>query len=281
MGYGTILASIQSEEDIGDVMPVAMIVAKDHGAHVTALHVMTNPAALVHTPYEIDILVEAQERMREGARKRADDLRKRFEVQVESEVDAVGEWRAVESLTPDIESILIDNARCCDLTMIAQPDPADNANRIGTLGEVILQTGRPVLVVPYTGTARSVGKRVFVAWNGSRESTRAVFDALPFLREADEVQLYIVEEDRQYYAAQIPGAALAATLSRHGVRITTEKAAKTDLTVAETLLSRLADHGSDLLVMGGYGHSRAREYVFGGATRDILRTMTVPVLFSH
>jgi len=280
MGYGTIMASIQSAEDVEAVMPVAMMIAKNHAAHVIGLHVMSGPPSLVHTPYDINLLVEAEERMREAARTHAGELRGSFDALVRGEADAVGEWRAVETPMTSIESDLIDHARCSDLVMIAQPDSQDNANRLGTVGEAILQTGRPVLVVPYAWSARSIGKRAFIAWNGSRESTRAVFDALPFLREAEEVRLYVVEGSERD-DARVPGAELAATLSRHGVRVTAEKALKTGLSVADTLLSRLADHGSDLLVMGGYGHSRAREYVFGGVTREILKSMTVPVLFSH
>lgn len=279
MSYRTILAYAETESDLHRVMPVAMAVAKDHGAHVIGLHVIRNERLAMHTPYQIDVIVDAEARLRAEAEKRAEAMGASFEAIVAGEVGVVGEWRAVHSPTTDVHADLIDHARCCDLVIMGQPDAeADLTNRLGTLGEAILQTGRPVLVVPYAWEARSLGKRVFVAWNGSREGTRALFDAMPLLQGASEVRLFGVSKND---GETLPGAALATTLSRHGINAVTETSPPTQMSVADTLLSRLADHGSDLLVMGGYGRSRAREYVFGGATRDILKTMTVPVLFSH
>jgi len=281
MSYKTILACAETEEELGIVMPVAMKIAKDHGAHIVGLHVMRSPRVMVHTPYEIDILVEAEERVRKATLKRAEDLGKVFESHVDDEADAVGEWRAVQSPTTGVEDILIEHARRCDLVIMAQPDPAtDRLDRIGTVGEAIMQSGRPVLVVPYAWNPRSFAQKIFAAWNGSREGTRAIHDALPFLRSAGEVRLCAVGKGSDGEALQ--GAELAATLSRHGVKAVTETEVATGgMSVGATLLSRMADHGSDMLVMGGYGHSRAREYVFGGVTRDMLEVMTVPVLFSH
>jgi len=111
MSYKTILAYAETEEELGVVMPVAMRVAKDHGAHVVGLHVMRSPRVLVHTPYAVDILVEAEERMRKATLKRADDLRKVFETHVDDEADAIGEWRAVQSPTTGVEDALVEHGR--------------------------------------------------------------------------------------------------------------------------------------------------------------------------
>jgi len=281
VSYKTILACAETEEELEVVMPVAMRIAKDHGAHIIGLHIMRSPRVLVHTPYAIDVLVEAEEKVRQATLKQADALRAIFETHVDDEADAVGEWRVVQSSTTGIEQDLIENARYCDLVIMAQPDPAaDYINRIGVLGEAIMQSGRPILVVPYAWNSRSFAKNIFVASNGSREGTRALHDAMPFLREADEVRLCGVAKGADAHAPA--STELATTLSRHGVNAVTETEVATGgMSVGATMLSRMADHGSDMLVMGGYGHSRAREYVFGGVTRDMLKVMTVPVLFSH
>jgi len=122
-----------------------------------------------------------------------------------------------------------------------------------------------------------------VAWNGTRESARAAFDALPLLAKAKSVKLLWINPSTENggNGNGMPGSELATALSRHGVKVEAGHSAVRDVGVGDELLSRAADQGTDLLVMGAYGHSRVREYVFGGATRHILQHMTVPVLFSH
>ena len=144
-----------------------------------------------------------------------------------------------------------------------------------------MAAGRPVLMVPNEGLHSGIGSRVVVAWNGRREATRAAFDALPLLQQAKEVKVLWIDpasgdEDGGTFAATD----LCAALARHG--ITCEAvAAASDGNVGATLLSRAVEQRADLLVMGCYGHSRLTEFVFGGATRHILRHMTIPVLMSH
>lgn len=146
---------------------------------------------------------------------------------------------------------------------------------------LILSCGRPVLLVPYASNERSTGCRVLVAWDGSREATRAVHDALPFMRTAENTTILTVNGVHEFERARIPGADIATVLARHGVRVeVADIETGAGDSVGEILLS-VADNGADLLVMGAYGHARWRELVMGGATRTILRSMTVPVLMSH
>jgi nucleotide-binding universal stress UspA family protein len=133
-------------------------------------------------------------------------------------------------------------------------------------------------VIPYIGAPQNLGKKILVAWNASREASRAVADAMPMLEAADSVEVFAVEPNGM---GDAPGADIAAHLARHGINATANKTTGLDIDVGDVLLNQAADSGADLIVMGGYGHSRMRELVLGGATRHILEHMTVPVLLSH
>jgi nucleotide-binding universal stress UspA family protein len=141
--------------------------------------------------------------------------------------------------------------------------------------------GRPVLIVPNAGVYCGIGSRVVVAWNGRREATRAAFDALPLLQQAKDVKvLWIDPRSEDEDAGAFAATDLCTALARHGIACEAVAAAS-DGNVGATLLSCATEHRADLLVMGCYGHSRLTELVFGGATRHILRHMTIPVLMSH
>lgn len=146
---------------------------------------------------------------------------------------------------------------------------------------LVLNTGRPVLIIPYAGNFSEIGKRPLIAWDASQAATRAVTDALPLLKNADLVQVAIfnVRNDPDAHGEQ-PGADIATYLSRHGVKVEVS-AHKTSTDIGNAILSLAHDLDSDLLVMGGYGHSRFREMIMGGATRTIMESMTIPVLMSH
>jgi nucleotide-binding universal stress UspA family protein len=139
-----------------------------------------------------------------------------------------------------------------------------------------------VLVVPQIGAQSSVGKTVMLCWNASRESARAAADALPFLQAAEKVIVLVVDPEVSADGhGQEPGADVAVWLARHGVKVTVQRDVAADIEIGEIILSRAADHGVDLIVMGIYGHSRMREWILGGASRTLLSSMTVPVLMSH
>ncbi len=175
------------------------------------------------------------------------------------------------------------HARYADLVVVGQNDESDPT--IGTVPhfveQVLISGGRPLLVVPYAGTFATVGKRVMLAWDASREAARATTDALPMLCGADVVRVVVVNGGPSPDGhGETPGADVAQYLARHGVNVEVRDET-TSLDVASVLLSRAADDGTDLIVMGGYGHSRFREMLMGGVTRSMLETMTVPVLMSH
>jgi nucleotide-binding universal stress UspA family protein len=144
----------------------------------------------------------------------------------------------------------------------------------------LFESGRPIIVVPYIQKEPLKLDHVTLCWDGSRAAARAIADAMPLLSRAGEVELFIVanEPGKQ---DEIEGADMAAHLARHGLKAEVKRTVLGDIDVADIILSHAADEGTDFLVMGGYGHSRLREFVLGGVTRTILRSMTVPVLMSH
>ncbi len=172
-------------------------------------------------------------------------------------------------------------ARYCDLVYVGQTNPEESSPAVmDDFPEyMILNSGRPVIVVPYAGEFSNPGKRPLVAWDGSRAATRAITDAIPLLKRAELVHVVIINPKNDTHGEQ-PGADIAAYLARHGIKLEIS-VHRTKLDVGNALLSLAADLNSDMLVMGGYGHSRFKEMIMGGATRTILESMTIPVLMSH
>ena len=164
---------------------------------------------------------------------------------------------------------------------MGQDGPNGSANGVGHLAEeVVLTSGKPILVIPYIGAGKAMGKRVLVAWDASREAARAVADAMPMLEQADEVMVLAVNPGNGAHGAE-PGADIALHLARHGIKAEAQHIEAHDISVADVLLSRVADLSVDLIVMGAYGHSRLREIILGGVTRQVFEQMTVPVLMTH
>lgn len=173
-------------------------------------------------------------------------------------------------------------AHYADLIVAGQSSLKPTDQRAPHLEAFVLEAGRPVVVVPTIGPRPSVATHILVAWDETKESARAVHDALPLLTLASKVSVFTIETGSQWaQRADAVAATLCHHLARHGVNAEAHHEVEPEMSVAECLLSRAADLGSDLIVMGAYGHSRVRELVLGGTTRSILNEMTVPVLFSH
>jgi nucleotide-binding universal stress UspA family protein len=190
------------------------------------------------------------------------------------------EWRVTEGYAEDALAV---DARYADLLVVGQADPEDPSGSRDDLPEAMaFATGRPVLVVPKIGTRSAVGNTVMLCWNASRESARAAADALPFLKAAVKVIVLVVDPEVSANGhGQEPGADVALWLARHGVTVVVQRDVASNSKVGEIILSRAADCGADLIVMGIYGHSRLREMVLGGVSRTLLSSMTVPVLMAH
>ncbi len=171
-------------------------------------------------------------------------------------------------------------ARRYDLAVVAQAEPESAAVEAEIAEATLFESGGPVIIVPYIQKTPLKLDNVMVCWDGSRAATRAIGDAMPFLERSGRVEVVIVANERGK-KDEIEGADMGAHLARHGLKVEVKRTILGDIDVADVILSHAADAGTDFIVMGGYGHSRLREFVLGGVTRSILRAMTVPVLMSH
>ena len=190
----------------------------------------------------------------------------------------------VRRLIGDPVQALAVSARYADLIVMGQVDmeTADGPGERDFPDHAIIGSGRPTLMIPYAGSFATFGQHAVVAWSATRESTRAVTDALPLLQRAKKVTVIVGDAKPGVGGhGETPGADIALYLARHGVQVEVSQERTAGIDVGSLLLSRISDLSADLLVMGGYGHSRMRELVLGGVTRTILREMTVPVLMSH
>ncbi|WP_153770780.1 universal stress protein [Labrenzia sp. CE80] len=255
----------------------AIDLAANNDAHVTGLSITFEPVvpAFAAAPMPVDYLQAASEQAvgaAKDAQKSFDELARVAAVKTES--------RVADVLTGGPLEGLLQHCRTTDLVVIGQENPdALEPMRELLIETVLFESGVPVLIVPYIGVAQSEAKNVVIGWDGSSTATRAVHAALPILDKAEKITVLVVEknvtEDSQ------PGAEIATYLARHDLDVTIDVITNPQTRVADTLLNYVSDNGNDLVVMGGYGHSRMREFLFGGATREILQAMTVPVLMAH
>jgi nucleotide-binding universal stress UspA family protein len=174
---------------------------------------------------------------------------------------------------------LTQMSRLYDLNIVAQADRS-NPSQSDFLSEAVLfGSGRPMLMVPYITRAPIKTDRVLICWDGGVPATRAVHDAMPFLRKAKTIDIVAVNEKED--ASEASCAALLAHLARRDMAATPYRITADGPNIHNAILSLAADNNTDLIVMGGYGHSRLREFILGGTTRGMFESLTVPALISH
>lgn len=275
MALNDLLVHVNESKSADSRIEAAVALAMDHDAHVTGLGVRmsveTPTYALAAIPPDVLVEVERRETTSMAAARAV----------FESIVKHAG-WSERSSWVEDAGGIVDTvsrNARFADLTVIGQQPSRESMDAyIDLPDDFVLHSGRPVLVIPEIGVSRPIGKRVVVAWNGGREAARAVADAMPILERAEAVEVFSIEpKDME----DMPGSDMARHLARHGVTATAKRSVAHNIDASDVLLNFVADENMDLIVMGAYGHSRMREVILGGMTRDILTRMTVPVLMSH
>lgn len=257
------------------LLDAAIPLAKAHGATLIGVHVL--PAVVVYADATVsmstEFIVAQQEAFREDARA--------VEAAFRAKIDGSGvpyEWSTTDTGDEPTMRAAATACNVADLVVASQYHDSIPAAAGYSPDELVLGTGRPVLIVPIAGGLAPVGKRVLVAWNGSREASRAAFDCLSLLRTDAEMRIISVDTPR----GNATLAAIAHTISRHGLKPQPVSVSKSEgRSSAEEILKYAGEFGADLLVLGCYGHSRLRETVFGGATTRILRDMTLPVLMAH
>jgi nucleotide-binding universal stress UspA family protein len=280
MSYKNLLVHVDDAAGAAGRIEAAIGLAALHGAHLGGVYLISepSPAGFVqgYLPPELMTTLQAE------ARERADAALARF-TEAASRNQLTFDSRIERVLPTEGAEALVMHARYADLVILGQVDPDDETTMWPRLPEeVAMASGRPELVIPYIGAGATLGERVTVAWDASREAARAVADAMPLLTRAKAVHVVSINPRSDAFGhGDEPGADIALHLARHGIEVEVQRVQSREVDVANTLLSHIADQSSDLLVMGAYGHSRLRELVLGGVTRTILREMTVPVLMSH
>jgi len=276
MSFKTILVHIDSGQRCRVRVEVAIRLALQHDAHLVGLQALP--------PFEPPgyVMAEMGPAIIDAQKEAASLEIARAETEFNKQASAAGlrnvEWR--NAIDDPVEAMTL-HARYADLVVIGQSEHAQESRVPSDFPErLVLAAGRPVLILPAIGSFPSIGKRILAAWSPSREATRAVTDAIPLLRLADTVHVMAINPKAGEHGA-VAGADIGLYLARHGVRVEVKTDHGAEIDVGNELLSRAADLDADLIVMGGYGHSRLKEWVLGGATRTILESMTVPVLMSH
>lgn len=276
MPYKTILVHLNDNRRAEALLEPTIHLATRYNSHLLGLHVYASmpspPVPIAHASVPGSVVAEES---RQGQEIAATFLR------MTAIRACVPEWHLIKVPHVDLGSVVMEHGRAADLIIAGQTDPDWDLSRLLDFPErLALESGRPVLVVPYAGRYPRIGRNVVIAWKAGRKSARAVFDALPLLQGAEYVHILEIRS-RSDERSLTPDTSIAASLARHGIKPTIRASVAPDISVGDEILSQLSDLDADLLVMGAYGHSRIRELVFGGATRHIFRHMTVPTLFSH
>lgn len=273
-----ILVHVDHAEQSDGPLEAAVHLAERFNAHLGGIHV----TSLFHYVAAHDVWVAGLwEECKDDLRVAAERAQERFK-SATARAGVIGEWHHVDG---DPAATIIDHGRVVDLIVLGQP--TDNAPPITreVADNIPLAAGRPVLFVPEAWSG-SLGKRVLVAWNNSREAARAANDALPLLIHAEQVIVMAVDPPagdaaRDDAENEIPSADIALHLARKGVKAAAARDTASPQFVGEKLLEQAERQRADLIVMGAYGHSRLKEIVLGGATRHLLKHAKVPVLMSH
>lgn len=264
-------------EALGPGPALAIDLAQRLEAHVTGVALAVDPIVpgFVVAPLPVEVIEQARTQALDVAK----GATERFRASAEK-AGVAAETRVSEVLMGGAPEGFVVNCRATDLVVIGQDDP----DRPEPMREAMIETAlfegtAPLLVVPYISRGRLGFDRVMIGWDGSRTAARAVQAALPLLALAGKISVVMIEKAGSNPGQ--PGAELATWLARHGLDVELTQVEAPDISVADALLDHAADKSFDLLVMGGYGHSRVREFLLGGATRGILATMTIPVLMAH
>lgn len=279
MSFNTLLTILTNAGLTGEVLPPAEAMARACDAHleVMCLGVDRSQAATYYGGATALILKESVETARAEARAIHDAVNDHFKT-----TDI--RWGSDENIAQQVElaRVVSMHARFCDLAILPRPYGPERGVELETCVEACLfDAGAPTLILPAGGGELSPPQRIVIAWNESAEALRAVRAALPLMRAAREVHVVIIDPPQHGPGRSDPGGLLSQYLARHGLRVEVDILSRTLPRIADMLVRHVTDLDADMLVMGAYGHSRFREAVFGGATRDLLTEAPVPVFMAH
>lgn len=279
MAFKNILVHLSEKRASDNAVEAALSIAQSHGSRLIGL--------FAGLPYDMPQYVSSQlpaelvEAYRSNTKEQASKLIAAFEKRC-ADIDVkcesrTGDWNDL------IERVICTHARYADLVVIGQPDPENDGGYTRDAADyIVLNAGSPVLLVPTRTATHGFGGNVLVAWDGSSNAARAIRDALPMLEKAKQVKVLAVDpKPGKHGLGDLPGADIARHLATHGVNAEADHVSSGGIKIGDVLLNEAADMGADLIVSGGYGHSRLGELILGGVTDTLMKEMTVPVLMSH
>lgn len=272
-----ILVHIPSEQDARPVIDGAISFAAQHGAPLHAISVGYESTVVGFAIEGGTAVAAAYDIEHDRALMRATAANELLEAEARL-AGIASHCQSLVAMSVDAGPILGAAARLHDLTIVQQPNFDRESYDNSVALDILMEAGGPVLFIPYTHRGALPLSRIGIAWDGGRLAARAVRDALPLLAKADSIQILSINEPA---AATASAAALSDYLAQHGLQARIERSSADGNAIQPALLSLAADCSLDLLVMGGYGHSRLQERIFGGVTRAMFRAMTVPTLMTH
>lgn len=272
-----IVVHLTSGADNDPTRRYAISLAEAYNAHITGVAFAYDP------PWPPSILegavIDVYRAAKTEEQERAKEAVARFEAAAKQSQLPAQPLLIETSLLGSTDSFA-ELARAADLSIVKQPEPDRNDGELDMVETALFSSGRPVLIVPYIQKAGFSVDYVLCCWDGSRAAARAIGDSLPLLKKAKRVKVLTIVTGK-FDDKDVTGADLATHLARHGINTELVRIPAADIDVANAILSHAADTNADMIVMGGFGHSRLREFVLGGATRGLLESMTVPTLMSH
>lgn len=281
MSYKTIIVHLDDEKRARHLLDKAVPLARKLDAHLIGLAIV--PPYVIMPGGEVYGGAVTLDEHRQKHRVVMGRLKQGFD-EITASLGLAREWREVDAGFRTVNATLVECARAVDLVMISHA-PGRRYENDAFAEEVdllVMELGCPVALIPEASTSQLPPRLVTVAWNGRREALRAVTSALPLLKLAEEVNIVSLNAEDEFGGpTDVAGAELAKMLARHGVTCVTSQASAPKSEVGSELLRLASGFGSDLLVMGCYGHSRLREFILGGASRDVLRAANIALLMTH
>jgi nucleotide-binding universal stress UspA family protein len=277
MMFKDILVILPTANEPSSALDYAVTVARRFDAHLTGIAFMQDWAG-VGALFDGATTIVSDDHSRE-LKAAAEAAKVRFEETVRRE-GLSAESMILDARGPGLADLLARTARKFDLTIFPQADPEYGRSGQAMIEAALLGSGRPILVVPTFQEDRVKFDQVLVCWDGSHNAARAIADAMPFLTRATKVEVVTVAIEKNIDLS-LAGLHMARHLSRHDVFVEVRNIVAHSQNVSVRIRSHAAQQSADLIVMGGYGHSRLREFILGGVTRDTLRSTVVPTLMSH
>ena len=272
-----IVLNLSAKKSGSRAIEYAVSMASTLEAHIAGIAFVYDPFDLVsHLGYIATDVVQEQWRDYKAEAQAALD---RFS-QLASRAGVSAEPMMLRASFASVGDRFGEIARRFDLSVVDQVNSESNTTEGAIIEGALFDSGRPVIIVPYVHRAPLKFDHVMISWDGSRPAARAIANSMPLLKRAEHIEVVIVGNERGKQD-EIEGADIGRHLARHGLNIGVQRISHDKIDIADALLSHAADSNADLIVMGGYGHSRVREFVLGGVTQSTLHSMTVPVLMSH